>query len=333
MKRLMSMLLILLLAVGLCAPAAGGEGYQDQPKKTFKVVYTTHDGQNLDKRPEATFTFTVEAGTNTGSSAAYPAQPPTIDPVVFDATAIADLSITREAVIDLPEYDNVGVYEYTIQQVDPKISGVDCHADPIRLIVQVIQDDAGQLRIAAVHCETGAGEEKSDTITNTYGAGSLTVKKVVTGNMGDKTKYFDVTVTLTAPADGTTLKPAVGVDPLSGEGNPTEITYGVPATFSIKHDESIVLTNIVAGTTYVVTEANYTGPGPENGYDTAQIDFADTNKIIDSGDKDQVTVTNNKGINVDTGISLDNAPYLLLLALVLVAGVALLLKRRRRERD
>ena len=333
MKRLMSMLLILLLAVGLCAPAAGGEGYQDQSQKTFKVVYTTHDGQNLDKRPEATFTFTVEAGNNTGSSAGYPTQLPTIASVVFDANAIADLSTTREAVITLPEYDNVGVYEYTIQQVDPKISGVNCHAAPIRLIVQVIQDDAGQLRIAAVHCETGAGEEKSDTITNTYGAGSLTVEKVVTGNMGDKTKYFDVTVTLTAPDDGTTLKSAVGVGPLSGEGNPTEISYDEPTKFSIKHGESIVLTNIVAGTTYVVTEANYTGPEPENGYDTAQINFEDQDKRIDSGDTDQVTVTNNKGINVDTGISLDNAPYLLLLALVLVAGVALLLKRRRRERD
>lgn len=332
MKRLMSMLLILLLAVGLCAPAAGGEGYQDQSQKTFKVVYTTHDGQNLDKRPVATFAFTVEEATNTGSSADYPEKLPTIASVVFDADAIADPKTTREAVIILPEYDNVGVYEYTIRQVDPKISGVDCHANPIRLIVQVIQDDAGQLRIAAVHCETD-GEQKSDTITNTYGAGSLNVKKVVTGNMGDKTKYFDVTVTLTAPADGTTTQPAVGVGSLSGAGNPTQISYGVPTKFSIKHDESIVLTNIVAGTTYVVTEADYTGSEPENGYDAAQIDFVDQDKRIDSGDTDQVTVTNNKGINVDTGISLDNAPYLLLLALVLVAGVALLLKRRRRERD
>ena len=43
--------------------------------------------------------------------------------------------------------------------------------------------------------------------------------------------------------------------------------------------------------------------------------------------------TNNKGITVDTGISLDNTPYLLLLALALVGGVLLLLRRRNREKD
>ena len=44
-------------------------------------------------------------------------------------------------------------------------------------------------------------------------------------------------------------------------------------------------------------------------------------------------ITNQRGVNVDTGISLDNAPYLLLLAVVLVAGTVLVLKRRHREKD
>ena len=56
-------------------------------------------------------------------------------------------------------------------------------------------------------------------------------------------------------------------------------------------------------------------------------------KTVSAGDTDTVQITNNKGIPVDTGISLDNAPYLLLLALALVGGVLLLLRRRNREKD
>ena len=43
-----------------------------------------------------------------------------------------------------------------------------------------------------------------------------------------------------------------------------------------------------------------------------------------------MTITNNKGVTVDTGITLDSAPYILLLA-VAVIGVAAMLRKRRHE--
>ena len=112
--------------------------------------------------------------------------------------------------------------------------------------------------------------------------------------------------------------------------------YGDPGTtIRIKNSETITLSNIAAGTTYTVTEADYTTEGEEGkGYDVPVYTFSDdTNKRIDSGDADTVKIVNNKGVPVDTGISLDNAPYLLLLAVVLVAGTVLVLKRRHREKD
>ena len=56
-------------------------------------------------------------------------------------------------------------------------------------MVTVLQGENGRLRVAAVHTEAEDGD-KADKFPNEYSAGSLAIAKVVTGNMGDKEKYF-----------------------------------------------------------------------------------------------------------------------------------------------
>lgn len=58
-----------------------------------------------------------------------------------------------------------------------------------------------------------------------------------------------------------------------------------------------------------------------------QRDFA--LKSLDSAE-DTVTITNNKAGSIDTGVVLNNTPYILVLA-VLAAGVAVFIIRKRRE--
>ena len=58
-------------------------------------------------------------------------------------------------------------------------------------------------------------------------------------------------------------------------------------------------------------------------------DYSDKGKTIDSA-SDSVTITNEKEGEVDTGVVLNNMPYILVLA-VLAAGVAVLIIRKRRE--
>lgn len=337
MKHWMSLMLILLLVVGVCVPAMA-EPTSDMKTATFDVNYTVPDGQDWTKRPEALFEFTIRADDTHAeqSGVPYPSDPPGISVADFNDTEIekGESGKTLRVTITLPEYTNVGVYKYTIFQTDPKISGVTCHKEDIHLTVQVIWDETEkQVRVAAVHCEA-EGSEKSDEITNTYHSGSLAITKKVTGNMGDQNQYFDVRVTLTEPADTTASEDStVVITGGSGENQTESIQYGFPAVFRFKHNDTITLSNIAAGATYEVEEANYTGEGVGKGYDAPDYNFSDPNKQITSKDGDTVTITNNKGVPVDTGISLDNAPYLLLLAVVLVAGTVLVLKRRHREKD
>ena len=58
-------------------------------------------------------------------------------------------------------------------------------------------------------------------------------------------------------------------------------------------------------------------------------DYSDKGKTIDSA-SNSVTITNAKEGEVDTGVVLNNMPYILVLA-VLAAGVAVFIIRKRRE--
>lgn len=58
-------------------------------------------------------------------------------------------------------------------------------------------------------------------------------------------------------------------------------------------------------------------------------DYSDKGKTIDSA-SDSVTITNEKEGEVDTGVVLNNMPYILVLV-VLAAGVAVFIIRKRRE--
>lgn len=95
---------------------------------------------------------------------------------IYEGAATAS-GITKDITIELPTYEKVGVYEYTLHEVNRNNAGVTYYENNIKLVVTVIQGENGKLRIAAVHTEAANGE-KSDTFENTYSANSLPVKKL-----------------------------------------------------------------------------------------------------------------------------------------------------------
>ena len=175
----------------------------------------------------------------------------------------------------------------------------------------------------------GQTDTKTGGFTNEYSAGSLAVKKEVTGNLGDTTKEFEVTVTFTKPTGKTISSTIRYTDGTAKTIAPSDWTNGTAeVVIYLKHDETVTFTNIPYGVTYTVEEGDYTAEA-DGGYDAATYVFSDeTNKKIDTA-SDTVTITNNKSVGVDTGITLDSLPFVLILAVCAGAVVLFVVKRRR----
>ncbi len=227
--------------------------------------------------------------------------------------------------ITFPTYPEVGVYEYTLTESGSNYAGL-TYSDPITLKVTVVRLE-GVLKIAGIAFRTDT--EKLSEITNAYEAGTLEVKKTVTGNMGDRNKPFTIKVTF--ETDGTaTVNSTIGIALTGTAAVTTEgITDSIPAAkwtskdveFTLKHDDTITFTNVPAGVKYTITETDYTGEG----YDTASIDKP-TGTM--AHDKIAANVTNNKDMPIDTGIATETAAYVMILALALIGAAMLILRKR-----
>lgn len=330
MKKFMSLLLALLLVMSL-GSSAFADNYTDMPTATLTVTYNETNEGSIS--PAETLAFTIARTSVTDAAEGVTAENmpiPILGTVSYaEGDAGKDGAMTKSLTITLPSYSSVGIYTYTIKQTAGTNAGVEYWSEDIRLVVTVIQDAAtGLIRVAAVHTEgTGTGQ-KSDDITNTYSAGSLSVTKTVTGNMGDRDKYFAITVTLTGEQGKTyasSYTVSGGSKLVNGpdDSNSPTISIGTPATFYLKHGETFTIENLPYGVTYTVAEADYTAEG----YEDAEINFPDQNKKIDTA-SETVTIINNKEAAVDTGIVLDSLPYVLLLVLSIGGAVLFLLKRR-----
>lgn len=236
--------------------------------------------------------------------------------------------------IQLPEYTKVGVYEYTLEEVAGDTAGVTYRTDTLKLVVTVINVEGGKIRVAGVHTES-TGKEKSDKFDdNKYSAGSLNVKKVVEGNLGDKNKKFDFTVVFTNNT-GKEIKSAITATVAGRAVDDFNIAWDANKQytykFSLAHDETATFANLPYGVAYTVTEADYTGNN--GGYldpTPAYSEDAGTHNEIDTA-SETLTITNTKTGDVDTGVILDNAPYILMLAVVAGGAMTLVIKKRREE--
>lgn len=330
MKKILSIMfaIILALSMGTVALAEEEKKYEDMPTVTITKVYELTNPGTIS--PAETFTFSELKNfsvTDAAEGVTTDNMPtPTISSISYNLGDAGSENMSKTAFITLPDdYSSVGVYTYTFTEIPGETAGVTYYDKEIKLVVTVLQGENGKLRVAAVHTETEGGE-KADNFPNVYSAGSLAITKVVTGNMGDQSKYFNVTVTLNGE-EGKEYAESYAVTGGSFSGNPESIKIDVPTEFQLKHGDTITIENLPYGVTYTVVEDDY----KTEGYKEAQIDFKDKNKTIDTA-SDTVTITNNKNQDVDTGILLDNVPYVLLLACVF-GGMSVFFAKRRGSRE
>lgn len=181
--------------------------------------------------------------------------------------------------------------------------------------------------------------------TNTYNVpnlSSMTIKKVVTGAFGERTKEFAFSVTL-ENRNSDLLKDVTAAGAVTSKDD--------LGHFTMMHGGSVTLGNIPIGTTITVTETGAddykTKATGHNGYVSGNNARTFTYTVVEEGGKavlkstgasaaevanSAITVENNFDGTPDTGVLLDTLPYLILLA-VAVAGGVLVVVRKRKHRD
>lgn len=179
----------------------------------------------------------------------------------------------------------------------------------------------------------------SNAFTNTYTANNVVISKDIKGGLGDLAAKFNFTVKLSYANDKTAGQ-YVGAKVTEYNGETAEIKNHVWAidnttehTISLGRNQSITLTNLPEGVTvtvvetdggeYIVTKSDDTTGTLENSTITATITETDG----------KIGFINTKEGTPDMGVVLDNAPYIAMLAIVAIGGVALMLNKRRRDEE
>lgn len=157
------------------------------------------------------------------------------------------------------------------------------------------------------------------SVSNTAQTEEVTITKQVTGNMGDRDKYFEFTVNCTeAMIEGTGYT-------LSEDGK--------TATFNLKDDGSITLQGVRKGATLIISEVNAGGYTTTIKVGDQPIANKNYTLPVNSNNKVLITVINDKDWIVDTGVLLDSLPYILILVVVILGAVLFLKNRKRRNDD
>ena len=245
-------------------------------------------------------------------------------------------------------YQSVGYYYYEFREKAGNTAGVTYAADTCAVRVAVVNDDSGALKIDSVRLykvnADGSLGDKAENVTNVYAAGSLSVTKTVTGNMGDRNREFDVTVTFTAPA-GTEIHAPIAISTSAGiTGNPTEAVInaaktGATASVKVKDGTTVVFSNIPKGVTYQVTETQadgyhtpkYNGTESAGGKSGTITDTAAGAGTV--GMTQSVEIENKRETTIDTGIFLSDLPYVLALAGIAAAALLFFAGKKRRDRE
>lgn len=275
--------------------------------------------------------------------------------------------------LGLNNLGGTGIFVYKIAEVDAGTPGVVYNTDTgaLYMIVTVTHKTTGAnhqivdgqydyevaLRRASadatvVQALTGTKVSAGDAFHNTYGADNavnavngVELKKTVHGNFGDLGKEFTFNVAFTKGANKNygpiTVDNTAGYDIYKAAENgekgekvdSTELEYGQNYIVTLKHNTKITFNNLPAGVTYTMTENGK--DADSNTLDGLYVVTGEQpNGTVSAGaEVDKVNIENTNEGSPDMGVVLDNAPYIAMLAIVAIGGVALMLNKRRRDEE
>lgn len=326
MKKFLSLLAAFTFVFGVSvnALATVPNEYTDwDPIEIDKALTVVNDGTI---NPAETFYFVI--GDGSGIRDGVPIDAPLFTDNTFEievgVVAEGESVVSGTADINLPTFDQVGIYTYKITETEGDTAGMVYDSGIYLLIVTVINNPdytvGGSapkfLRVLSIIDEDDPNV-KDDAFDNEFYAGDLTVTKELEGNFTDPDDEFTITVTVT-PIGEKVINPV----PIVWDTDDVEVVGGVyTATYTLKGGESITIENLPYDVSYVVLETAV----PHTDYMVDYDDNADRNMNLPLI---ETTITNTRNTTVNTGISLDSLPYILILGFA-ASGMGLLFFRRR----
>lgn len=203
---------------------------------------------------------------------------------------------------------------------------------------------------------TGTKVDGANAFTNTYTANNVVISKDIKGGLGDLAAKFNFKVKLTV-ADTKNANQYVGAKVVYSDD--TAVTVGTVWSISAKDSEDgwydvklgrndqLELENLPEGVIVTVKETDgneYTvSQNPSDiSSKNANTSYAKIGTFTENTATVNATVgavngsigfVNTKEGTPDMGVVLDNAPYIAMLAIVAIGGVALMLNKRRRDEE
>lgn len=273
-------------------------------------------------------------------------------------------------VAKLTEGKSVGKYTFTIvESMDKAYQSVTAERGTVKMVISKVNAkevdstataDFGYF--VALYDSEGNKILATDAFKNKYGDGNiqnLKLSKTVHGALGNLSKDFTFKIKFTkadALQNNTGLYKGPQVAELSSTATIKDGTTDIAKsayleldkeyTVTLRHNDSLNLSNLPAGIKYeiyedgsqveagavVVTVDNvkYTVTVTDTAFDTTE-----TTKIKGTVNNTDVTAAfqNTNPDSPDMGVILDNAPYIAMLAIVAIGGVALMLNKRRRDEE
>lgn len=329
MRKLFAFVMAVLMIGTLTVGALAAD---DVAQTSLTLEYQINSGT----APKETFTFEkeltgfVDSKGNAATSLTNIAQPTvTIGAVTFDKTAGKKTLSEQIAVTVEPGTCPLGVYTYKVNQVDQNTAGVKYDTGNIYMVVTIYRKagntDARDYQVS-FHQGSVTGN-KITKLTNSYDAGTLAITKTISGNMAITSDTFKFSVTFTT--DGTDTFINAGTDHLLNNGSSSGITVtaaegntatSATYTFELGHEKTLTFANIPAGTKYVVKELD------SEGY-TATI-TGDAEGTVTAAGEHKVAIENKLDRELDMGVVLESAPYVLMLSAAAIGLGTMMIKKR-----
>lgn len=332
----------MLLSMGTTAFAAGEPTAPDVNQNGTVPITKEFEMADGLKTPAATFKFTATSTTEGAPTATIgdvsftEEQPGTLkgEKYVLEGTTAISFQGT---------WPHAGEYVYTVKETQENMTNVTYDTSSYILRVYVINGTTG-LEVEKITAQGANGKTDKILFTNTYAKNdaTLTIEKNTEGDYADKTRKFDFEITFTKSpmSDQTTFTGTIGAQSV-------EYTAGQTKTFKLADGEKLVFNNLPVGTTYMVKELAATdGYTPkvtvvENKTTTVTNKTVQETEALDTlkengknnlvgENENKVTFTNTYKDVAVTGIVMNNLPFILLVAVAIVAFVSLAVIKRRR---